>query len=158
MNLAIVPLLRKNADIHIGPHNPTGYKVNAHEIAPGQMFEIAGAGGALPVLPIQVQHGRIAALAFRFGPVAYSPDVNAVPEEAFAALQGVACWIVDTLRYTPHPTHANVETALQWIARVKPARAILTNLHMDLDYEALTRELPAGVEPAFDGMTIMLPI
>lgn len=132
--------------------------LKAHEIVPGQAFEIAGAGGAVPVLPIRVQHGRIASLAFRFGPLAYSPDVSALPEDAFAALDGVECWIVDTLRYTPHPTHANVETALKWIARVKPGRAILTNLHMDLDYETLRRELPAGVEPAFDDMVVTVPL
>jgi phosphoribosyl 1,2-cyclic phosphate phosphodiesterase len=132
--------------------------LTAREIAAGEPFEIAGAGGAVPVLPYIQQHGRIHSLGFRFGPLAYSPDVNAVPEEAFAALEGVRCWIVDTLRYTPHPTHANVEMALEWIARVKPVRAILTNLHMDLDYETLRRELPAGVEPAYDGMTITLPV
>ena len=64
------------------------------------------------------------------------------------------CWILDALRYAPHPTHINVETALEWIARVKPARAVLTNLHIDLDYETLKRELPQGVEPAYDGMVL----
>ena len=77
-----------------------------------------------------------------------------MPEESFAALEGIDCWILDALRYTPHPTHANVETALAWIARVKPKRAILTNLHLDLDYETLKGELPEGVEPAYDGMVI----
>jgi phosphoribosyl 1,2-cyclic phosphate phosphodiesterase len=62
-------------------------------------------------------------------------------------------WIVDALRYRPHPTHATVEQALAWIARVRPERAILTNLHVDLDYETLRRELPEGVEPAYDGLS-----
>ena len=70
------------------------------------------------------------------------------------ALDGVECWVLDALRHTPHPSHANVAKALEWIARVKPKRAILTNMHIDLDYEALRRELPAGVEPAYDGMTL----
>jgi phosphoribosyl 1,2-cyclic phosphate phosphodiesterase len=61
-------------------------------------------------------------------------------------------WIVDALRYRPHPTHAHLERTLGWIARLKPKRAILTNLHIDLDFEILTRELPPGVEPAFDGL------
>ena len=130
--------------------------LKAHEIEAGAAFEITGVGGALPVLPIQVQHGRIHSLAFRFGPLAYAPDVNAIPEEAFAALEGIECWIVDALRYSAHPTHANVETALEWIARVKPHRAILTNLHLDLDYEILGRGLPPNVEPAYDGMVISL--
>ena len=97
-------------------------------------------------------------LGFRFGPVAYTSDAVAIPEASFAALSGVECWIVDALRYRPHPTHANVETALLWIKRVRPKRAILTNLHTDLDYRSLVRELPEGVEPAFDGMEISLGI
>lgn len=132
--------------------------VEAREIAAGEPFEIAGPGGALPVLPFAQTHGRIESLGFRFGPLAYSSDVNALSEDSFAVLEGVECWIVDALRYTPHPTHANVETALAWIARVKPRRAILTNLHMDLDYAVLKRALPPGVEPAYDGMTIALPL
>lgn len=117
-------------------------------------FAISGAGGPIPVRPFEQEHGEIRSLGLRFGPVAYSSDVNGLSDEAFAALEGVKCWIVDALRYTPHPTHANVETALSWIARLKPRHAVLTNLHLDIDYETLRRELPAGVEPAYDGMVI----
>ena len=73
-------------------------------------------------------------------------------------MKGVDCWVVDALRYTHHPTHANVETALKWIARVKPKHAVLTNLHLDLDYETLKAQLPPGVEPAYDGMVLTVPI
>ena len=62
--------------------------------------------------------------------------------------------VVDALRYKPHPTHASVSEALRWIERLKPRRAVLTNLHVDLDYASLRAELPAGVEPAFDGMEL----
>jgi phosphoribosyl 1,2-cyclic phosphate phosphodiesterase len=65
--------------------------------------------------------------------------------------------VVDALRYNPHPSHFSVQDALDWIGRLKPKRAILTNLHADLDYEALRRQLPAGVEPAYDGLTVELP-
>jgi len=132
--------------------------VEAHEIAAGEAFAIEAEGGAISVLPFAQTHGRIESLGFRIGPVAYSSDVNALPEESFAALEGLECWIVDALRYTPHPTHANVETALEWIARIRPRRAILTNLHMDLDYETLKRELPSGVEPAYDGMSLQFRV
>ena len=71
-----------------------------------------------------------------------------------AALAGLDVWIVDALRYTPHPSHFSVADALAWIERVKPQRAILTNMHTDLDYEALRAQLPANVEPAYDGMRI----
>lgn len=125
--------------------------LNAHEIAePFREFSVAG----IPVLAFGVQHGRIRSLGFRFGPVAYTPDVDGLDEAAFAALAGVECWIVDALRHTPHPSHAHVGRTLEWIARVKPARAILTNMHVDLDYEALKAALPPGVEPAYDGMTL----
>ncbi|HEY5338618.1 MAG TPA: MBL fold metallo-hydrolase [Rhizomicrobium sp.] len=131
--------------------------VTMHELEqPFREVQIAGQGGAILVLPFRQGHGRIHSLGFRFGPVAYSSDVNELDEAAFAALEGVECWIVDALRHDPHPTHANVATALGWIARVKPRRAVLTNLHIDLDYEALKRALPPGVEPAYDGMTISL--
>ncbi len=128
---------------------------NAREIAePFTSFEIDGAGGAIRVLAFHQKHGRVRSLGFRFGPIAYSSDVDGLDEAALAALKGVETWVVDALRYKPHPSHAHVAMALDWIARVKPKRAILTNLHVDLDYETLKRELPPGVEPAFDGMVI----
>ena len=129
--------------------------LNAHEIVePFAEFEIAGDGGAVPVKAFGQGHGRIRSLGFRFGPFAYSPDADHLDEAAFAALEGVDCWIVDALRHTPHPSHAHLARTLEWIGQVKPARAILTNMHIDLDYDTLKRELPAGVEPAYDGMII----
>lgn len=124
---------------------------DAHEIAePFGDFAIAG----IPVRAFGVGHGRIRSLGFRFGPIAYCPDADALDDAAFAALEGVECWIVDALRHTPHPSHAHVERTLEWIARVKPRHAVLTNMHVDLDYEALKAMLPAGVEPAYDGMVV----
>lgn len=129
--------------------------LTAHELPePFAPFDIAGPGGPLPVLAFGQGHGRIRSLGFRFGPFAYSPDVDALDEAAFAALEGVECWIVDALRHTPHPSHAHLGRTLEWIARVNPKRAILTNMHVDMDYDTLMRELPQGVEPGYDGMTI----
>ncbi len=129
--------------------------LNARQIGePFADFAIDGKGGAVPIRAFHQGHGRIRSLGFRFGPIAYSSDVDALDEAAFAALAGVECWIVDALRYTPHPSHAHVDRALEWIARVKPKRAILTNMHVDLDYARLAAELPPGVDPAYDGMTI----
>jgi phosphoribosyl 1,2-cyclic phosphate phosphodiesterase len=131
--------------------------LNAHEIAePFAPFGIPGPGGALEVLAFGQGHGRIRSLGFRFGSLAYSPDVDALDENAFAALAGLDCWIVDALRHTPHPSHAHLERTLEWIARVKPRRAILTNMHVDMDYDSLRRTLPPDVEPAYDGMTITI--
>lgn len=115
---------------------------------------IDGPGGPVTAIPFRQEHGRIHSLGFRIGPLAYSSDVVDLDEDAFAILEGAQCWIVDALRYRPHPTHAHVEKALAWIRRIKPERAILTNMHVDLDYEILRRELPPGVEPAYDGMVL----
>jgi phosphoribosyl 1,2-cyclic phosphate phosphodiesterase len=118
----------------------------------GEAFAIDGPSGSIPVTTFDQDHGDIKSVGYRIGDVAYSSDVVGLPEASFAALKGVKVWIVDALRYRPHPTHATVEQALAWIARIRPERAILTNLHVDLDYETLKRELPPGVEPAYDGL------
>ncbi|MDR3422218.1 MAG: MBL fold metallo-hydrolase [Xanthobacteraceae bacterium] len=124
-----------------------------HRLTAGQPVTIKGQGGPIAALPILQQHGDIPSLGFRFGNFAYSCDLNGLPAESVGALAGLDIWIVDALRYRPHPSHFSVADALGWIERVKPGRAILTNLHSDLDYEALRMELPPRVEPAYDGMT-----
>lgn len=121
----------------------------------GAAVQIAGPGGPVAALPFLVNHGEIDALGFRFGDVAYTPDLIDVPEESLQYLEGLDLWIVDALRYTRHPSHFSVAEALDWIARMKPKRAILTNLHTDLDYKRLAAELPPNVVPAHDGMQIV---
>ncbi|NJO33258.1 MAG: MBL fold metallo-hydrolase [Rhodospirillales bacterium] len=128
--------------------------LNAHTIAPPAPVQIHGAGGCIKAFPIVQQHGSIASLGFRVRDVAYSPDVSGLSDEAVAALAGLDVWIVDALRYTPHPSHFSVVEALQWVERVKPKRAILTHLHVDLDYETLRRELPQHVVAAYDGISV----
>lgn len=122
----------------------------------GEDFRIEGPSGEIPVHTFDVDHGEIRAVGYRFGGVAYTPDVRAIPDGSWADLADLDVWIVDALRWTPHPTHAHVELALEWIARAKPRRAILTNLHIDLDYNALTARLPPGVEAAYDGLRFTL--
>lgn len=123
-------------------------------LIPGEMISVEGAGGPIDVLPIRQFHGDIESLAFRFGSVAYSPDVSALPLDSVALLEDLDLWIVDALRYTPHPSHFSVKEALEHIARLRAKRAILTHMTGDLDYEALRRELPENVEPAYDNMVI----
>lgn len=118
----------------------------------GVRWHIEGPSGAIPVQTFDQDHGNIRSVGYRIGDVAYSSDVVDFPEDSFEILAGVRVWVLDALRYRPHPTHASVQQALEWIERVRPQRAILTNMHIDLDYETLRRELPAGVEPAYDGM------
>ena len=117
-------------------------------------FEINGPGGAIRFQPFEVDHGSMAALGFRVGGLAYVPDVVAIPEEAWTHLQGLDCWVVDALRRKPHPTHAHLDLTLEWIARAQPKCAVITNMHLDLDYATLEAELPAHIRPAFDGMVI----
>ncbi len=129
--------------------------LNEHRLHAGHPCIIEGKGGPISFLPFRLEHGEIDALGFRIGDIAYSPDVNAIPPESVGFLEGLDLWIVDALRYKPHPTHFCLEETLEWIARLKPRHAILTNLHTDLDFEALRAQLPANVEPAFDGMRIV---
>ena len=108
---------------------------NLHPLPPhGQPWSIQGPSGAIPVLSYDQDHGEVRAAGFRLGDVAYSPDVRAIPPESLAMLQGLEVFIVDALRDAPHPTHATVAQALTWIAELKPKRAILTNMHVDLDF------------------------
>jgi phosphoribosyl 1,2-cyclic phosphate phosphodiesterase len=117
-----------------------------------EAYTINGAGGEIPILPLPVNHGQIDALGFRFGDVAYVPDVKVIYEKTAAQLENLDILVLDALRYAPHVSHFNLEEALHWIDRLKPKRAILTNLLTDLDYNVLKAALPAHIEPAFDGM------
>jgi phosphoribosyl 1,2-cyclic phosphate phosphodiesterase len=112
----------------------------------------------MQILPLPQEHGAIASLGFRVGPFAYCNDVSNLPDATLAALEGVELLIVDALRYTPHPSHAHVAKTLGWIEQLHPKHAVLTNLHVDLDYQRLAAELPPGVEPAYDGWTTQLHI
>ncbi|QDL90756.1 MBL fold metallo-hydrolase [Paroceanicella profunda] len=115
---------------------------------------IDGAGGPITARPFLVNHGAIDALGFRIGPLAYLPDVKEIYAPAWEALQDLDCWVLDALRYAPHPTHAHLALALEWIARAQPRRAVLTNLHNDLDHDRLDAETAETIRPAFDGMVI----
>jgi phosphoribosyl 1,2-cyclic phosphate phosphodiesterase len=128
--------------------------LDAHMISAPEPVRIEGPAGVIEAVPIPQDHGEIGSLGFRFGSLAYSPDLSGVPGASVPLLQGLDVWIVDALRFTPHPSHFSVKQALEWIERLQPRRAILTHMTTDLDYEALRRELPEGVEPAYDGMVI----
>ncbi|KQY95605.1 MULTISPECIES: MBL fold metallo-hydrolase [unclassified Brevundimonas] len=124
----------------------------------GEAWSVEGAGGAIPVLTFDQAHGPIRSVGYRIGPVAYSSDVSDLDEAAIGAVRGCALWIVDALRWTPHPTHAHVEKALDWIARSGVKRAVLTNLHLDLDYNALKAAVPGHVDVAHDGWSARLSL
>lgn len=119
-------------------------------------FTITGAGGAITLTPIRVRHGTIDALGFRIAGLVYMPDVNEIYEAAWPALAGLDVLVIDALRRSPHPTHAHLALALEWIERAAPRRAVLTNMHIDLDHDIVAAETPDHVQPAYDGMVIEL--
>lgn len=110
--------------------------------------------GNVSIEPFEQNHGFSKTLGFRFGSMAYSTDFVELDDAAFDVLEGVGTWIVDCFRPRPHPTHTHLERTLSYIERVKPARAVLTHMGSDMDYATLCADLPAGVEPAYDGMVM----
>lgn len=110
--------------------------------------------GAIDIQPFVQDHGFSTTLGFRVGDVAYSTDLIALDEDAFTVLDGVRLWIVDAFGREPHPTHSHVGRSLEWIARVKPERAVLTHMGPALDYATLNAETPDYVEPGYDGMVL----
>jgi phosphoribosyl 1,2-cyclic phosphate phosphodiesterase len=120
-------------------------------------FTISGAGGDITLTPLPVHHGTIDALGFRIGNLAYIPDVSDIPATTWPLLQGLDLWILDALRRTPHPSHVHLDRALEWIETAAPKRAVLTNMHIDLDYATLAAETPDHIIPAHDGLQLRLP-
>lgn len=125
-------------------------------IEAGETERVEGKGGSLALTAFLVQHGNIPALGYRIGNAAYTPDLHDIPPESFPALENLDLWIIDALRYAPHPSHLSLDDALSWIAKFKPRRAVLTNLHSDLDYDVLQAKLPPGIEAGYDGMRLAI--
>lgn len=121
-------------------------------------FEIDGPGGPISFQPFRVGHGSIDSLGFRINGVAYLPDVAEIYDDAWGMLDGLDCWIVDALRRAPHPTHTHLAQSLDWIARTRPKQAVLTNMHIDMDYDTVMAETPDNVIVAYDGLTLRFPI
>ncbi len=111
-----------------------------------------------PIGAFNQDHGGIASTGFRFGMLAYSTDVVALPEPSLAKLAGIDTWIVDCLRLSPaHPTHAHWPVTESWLDRIRPRRAILTHMNHQSDYDTLQAATPDDVEPAYDGLTTEIP-
>ena len=130
--------------------------LNAHEIEHGQTVKIDGEGGPITLTAFEQQHGSIISLGFRVGKLAYSCDVSDIPDKSFKYLSNLDHWIVDALRRSPHPSHFNLEDTLRWIDRFEPQQAILTNMHIDLDFDVVKAETPNHVDPAYDGLEIQI--
>ncbi|WP_405405978.1 MBL fold metallo-hydrolase [Paracoccus sp. Ld10] len=118
---------------------------------------IDGPGGSVTLIPFRVQHGEITALGFRIGGLVYLPDVSDIPDDAWPLIEDAPVFIIDALRHEPHPSHAHLALSLDWIARARSPRAVLTNMHIDMDYVSVDAQTPSHVQPAFDGMQITVP-
>jgi len=128
--------------------------LNGHRIAAGDTLDIVGPGGSLLISVFEQEHGNITSLGFRLGGFAYSCDLSGFPPASHAAISGLDLWVIDALRITPHPSHLSLAETLDWIKRFAPRQAVLTDMHVDLDYARVEATTPAHVTPAFDGMRI----
>ena len=166
-------LHRRRIDVHVDPetsamlHQRFGYCfetppgsdyppiLTEHRFHAGDTIRVDGPGGPIEATAFRQFHGSIISYGFRIGGLAYSSDLHDLPEESLPYLADLDVWIIDALRPKPHPTHLSLSEALAWIERMKPRRAVLTNLHTDLDYATLMRELPDGVTAAHDGLQLL---
>ncbi|MFD2649737.1 MBL fold metallo-hydrolase [Devosia albogilva] len=128
--------------------------LNGYEIGGNETLSIHGPGGTVSLQVFEQLHGKITSLGFRVADFAYSVDLSGFPEESFPALRNLDLWIIDALRPTPHPSHLSLPETLDWIEKFQPHRAIITDMHIDMDYATLVAELPEHITPAFDGMRI----
>ncbi|MEM7439818.1 MAG: MBL fold metallo-hydrolase [Pseudomonadota bacterium] len=117
---------------------------------------VDGAGGKITLTPFLVEHGPIMANGIRVAGLVYLPDVSAMNDNAEAVCANLDIMVIDALRRAPHPTHFHLEEALGWVEKLAPKRAVLTNLHNDLDYATLEAETPSHITPAYDGMQLTL--
>lgn len=128
--------------------------LNQHIIEAGMPLTVEGPGGSITILPFRQEHGEISSLGFRVDNFAYSCDLSGIPEESRDAVSGLAVWVLDALRPAPHPSHLSLSEALELVEALQPRHAVLTNLHIDLDYAQTDAMTPERVRPAFDGLQI----
>jgi phosphoribosyl 1,2-cyclic phosphate phosphodiesterase len=135
------------------PWKPPGfYRPVMEVVAVGPEDEIAPAG--IPIRLFEQDHAMLRTLGLRVGKFGYSTDVFTLDERAFAVLEGVDTWVVGCFQRGPHRTHAPLPQVLRWVERLRPRRTILTHMGPDMDWAWMRANLPAGVEPGFDGQIL----
>ena len=135
--------------------------ISANTIEPLKPVTIEGAGGTITALPLPQLHGPIQSLGYRFscgsaGDICYSSDISGIDPQIEQHFEGLEVWILDALQHKPHISHFSLEEALQWVERLAPKRAILTHMHVPLDYDKVQSLTPDHVEPAFDGLSFTM--
>ncbi|WP_341760576.1 MBL fold metallo-hydrolase [Candidatus Endowatersipora endosymbiont of Watersipora subatra] len=128
-----------------------------NRIVAGQEFKVSGQGGPIAIMPYHQIHGDIYSLGFRIGSLAYSSDVSAFDQGAFHYLKNLDILILDALQYKEHHSHFSLKQALSCIDECKTKCAILTHMHIALDYETVKAGTPSHVNPGYDGMVIEIP-
>jgi phosphoribosyl 1,2-cyclic phosphate phosphodiesterase len=126
-------------------------QVVAHTVVAGAPFCLSP---DLRVTPLEVIHGRLPVVAYRFNDFAYATDLSEIPPDALDGLRGLDTLVLDCLRVTPHPTHLTLESALRYVEQLRPRRAYFTHIAHDIKHARDSRLLPAGVEWAYDGLEI----
>jgi phosphoribosyl 1,2-cyclic phosphate phosphodiesterase len=125
--------------------------LEAKPVRHDETFEAAG----LTIRVFTQNHGRVETLGLRIGNFAYSTDVVALDEAAFAALEGLDTWVVGCfLRKHPHWTHADLDTVVGWVKRLRPRRTVLTHMGTEMDWAWMQANLPPGLEGGYDGMVL----
>ncbi|MBV9568493.1 MAG: MBL fold metallo-hydrolase [Hyphomicrobiales bacterium] len=135
-----------------GSHYPP--LLNERRLARDAPTTICGRADRMTLRPYRLPHGDIEALGLRIGNFAYAPDLNGIPNASEPMFEDLDTLLIDALRYRPHPSHFSLDETLAAIERFRPRRAVLTNMHTDLDYGTLLKSLPPNVAPAFDGMQL----
>jgi phosphoribosyl 1,2-cyclic phosphate phosphodiesterase len=130
------------------PANVYVPQLDFHRIAPGEPFSVIGER----ILPILLEHAHFRVLGFRLGNVAYCTDVSRIPDASWPLLEGLDVLVLDALRHRKHPAHFSIGEALEVIAKLRPRQAYLTHLSHDVEHAEVQKQLPAGVELAYDGL------
>lgn len=134
--------------VHFGGGLP---QLIPHTVYPNAPFNV---GREITVTPLEVIHGKLPVIAYRFNDFAYATDLNYISDETIAALQGLDVLVLDCVRIRPHSTHLGLNEALEYVGRINPKRAYLTHLNHDILHARDSKLLPDNVEFAYDGLVI----
>lgn len=133
---------------HVGGGLP---QLIPHTVFPNASFCV---GDGLEITPLEVIHGKLSVMAYRFNNFAYATDLNFISDETIDAMQGLDVLVLDCVRIKPHPTHLGINEALGYIERINPKRAFLTHLNHDVMHARDSKLLPDNVQFAYDGLIV----
>lgn len=148
--------LERRFEYAFRPWQPPGFYrpvLLGRQVVPGHDVRIGG----FDVATFDQNHGYTRSMGLRIGNFAYSTDVVTLDDASLARLEGLDTWVVGCFQRREHHTHAWLERVLEWVGRIHPRRTVLTHMGPDMDWAWLTANLPAGLEPAYDGLELEVP-